>query len=66
MSQFERWYWEPKSRLAGREINLGPVPSVCLLQAAKSGQSDGKAKRVTVSFAPHVTATVALLQNLAI
>ena len=57
-----------KNRLAGREINLGPRRAITLVAPGSKislANPDGKAKRVTgTSFAaPHVTATVALLQE---
>ena len=57
-----------RGRLAGREINLGPRRAISLVAPGNKISllnSDGKAKGVTgTSFAaPHVTATVALLQE---
>jgi hypothetical protein len=57
-----------KGRLAGHEINLGPRRAITLVAPGNKISllnPDGKAKRVTgTSFAaPHVTATVALLQE---
>jgi hypothetical protein len=57
-----------KGRLAGREINLGPRRAISLVAPGNKIallNPDGKVKRVTgTSFAaPHVTATVALLQE---
>jgi len=56
-----------KGRLAGREINLGPRRAITLVAPGNKISllnPDGKGSASQVEFAaPHVTATVALLQE---